>query len=72
MKNLKKKKIKIDKLKFCCHCGNKGMEIIDTCLFYDKYHICKKCGHCCFCVSKPLSPKEDIERCSKLKKSGEV
>lgn len=56
----------IDEKKYCCKCGNKGMELINTCVTYDQYHLCLKCGHVCMCESSELSPEENRKRRRKI------
>ena len=48
--------------KICPKCGSEDRELIDTCIIYDKYYICKKCGCCDFSMSKTLTRKENKKR----------
>ena len=52
----------------CPECGCDKARLIDTCIIYDKYYICKnpKCGYSDFNDSKELTPEEDAERKRKL------
>jgi len=50
--------------KKCPKCGSEDRRLIDTCIIYDKYYICKKCGYCDFSFSLTLSRKENKKRMS--------
>ena len=51
-----------NKMEKCPRCFSKNRELIDRCVIYDHYHICKNCGHCDFSHSKRLSKEENKER----------
>lgn len=46
----------------CPICGSRRRRLINTCVLYDKYYVCKKCGHCDFSESRMLTPKQNLER----------
>lgn len=54
----------------CCpKCGSTDRELIDKCVIYDKYYICKnkKCGFCDFSKSKHLTKEENDARLKEIK-----
>ena len=50
----------------CPKCGNLDRRLIDKCIIYDKYYICKKCGFCDFSRSKRLTDEENDRRLADL------
>jgi predicted RNA-binding Zn-ribbon protein involved in translation (DUF1610 family) len=55
-----KKMLKLPRL--CPKCHLSSMELIDKCIIYDKYYICRKCGYCDFSESIELSKAENERR----------
>lgn len=46
----------------CPECSHPLAELVDTCVIYDKYYICAKCGYADFDHSKKLNPTENGKR----------
>lgn len=52
----------------CPKCGHKKARWVHTCIIYDEYFICEKCGLCDFSASKRLTPEEDEARSKAIDK----